>query len=111
MTDTNPFSKYYGFTGERLVKAKRIFLVDAIVGVMLAFVVAFLGILFPNNGFNFLIFIAVLVGLTIYRLARSETYFQLRMQEVKATRHKANAALKDLHEFAGKLKNSGRGRG
>ena len=94
-------------SGERLATAKRVFIEDIIVMLIAIIIVS---ILAEKNksmaGEFYLIVLALIVVLILVRIARGETYPQLRLKEVKASRTHANEALRDLNQFAEKLKNT-----
>jgi membrane protein insertase Oxa1/YidC/SpoIIIJ len=89
-------------TGERSDIYKRNVVIDGLVGLLLA-----VGILFFNNysdatqkfvqGWGFIIILLTISVGFIYRLAKKQTVWQLRQQELKIGQKEALDILKDLN--------------
>jgi uncharacterized membrane protein len=100
---TKQFGKHRQLSGERLETARRVSIQDGLFGVSLGALVAVLSIgKFVSS--STLVLFGSLAAWAIIRLLRHETYFQLRLSELKASKTEAKDAFTDLNKLAEKLK-------
>lgn len=106
-TNTNPLSKYFFLSGERLKRAKHVYRQDIALGLVAGLFAAIAAQIYPEQGmviwFGFVVAAAIW---SLFRAARGETFFQFRLKEVQASRSEADKALQDLYEHAASLKGS-----
>lgn len=109
-TNTNPLSKYFFLSGERLERAKRVYRQDTVLVFLSSIATFLLAQRYPNldsilwSGYVS----AVLIG-SLIRISRGETFFQFRLMEVHYTKKQADKALEELHEFASSVQKGGNG--
>jgi len=94
-----------GLSGIRREKATRVFWQDITFGIVTAAIVITLGLIFGGSNIALYALVGMFAGQLVFRLVRKETYPQLRLQERKLAKDKADNALEELNKYAEKLKN------
>ena len=102
------FGRYRGLTGARLAIAKKVFVQDVLFGVALAVVV--LANDMAHTNFNLsVVVLGLLLAWIVLRIVRKQTFWQLRLEELRISKTVANDALNELNNLADNLNKSIKG--